>query len=235
MSKGVKSVSSKVIIFGAKEFEKRLKYYIETYSNDKVAAFCVDREYIENDRFCEVPVVAFDEIEEKYPPETYVALVGIGYKNMNSIRAQKTGELQKKHYKLYDFIHPTAAVDPSVILGGGNIVLSNVTIEYNSRIGCGNIFESGTVISHECQVGDFNYFSPGVISGGKVLIGDNCFFGLNATIRSAIKVESYAFAGAGSYLNDNTEKYEVVVPCRNIKLSKKSTEINILYTEKRKI
>ena len=225
-------MGKKIIIFGAKEFEKRLKYYIETYSEDRVNAFCVDRNYLEYNEYCGVPVVAFDEIDKRFPPDTYVALVGIGYKNMNVLRAQKARELQMRNYELYNFVHPTAFVDPTVVLGGGNIILSNVVIEYYSQIGCGNIFESGTVISHECKIGNFNYFSPGVITGGKVLIKDNCFLGLNSTIRSAIKLGSYVLAGAGSYLSKNVENSEVIVPSRNIKLNKKSSEINILFTEK---
>lgn len=220
-----------IILFGAKEFEKRLKYYIETYSENRVRAFCVDKEYMDQDEFCGVPVISTDNITELFPPHSFELLVGIGYRDMNGLRRKKFEEFKSKGYFLYNFIHPSAQIDPSAELGEGNIILSNAVIDYRTRVGNSNIIESGTIISHECDVNSFNYFAPGVVCGGKVHVGNNCFFGLNAVLRSAIKISDHTLIGAGCYLDENSDEYGVYVPERKVKLKKKSTEMNIIYRE----
>lgn len=218
-----------IVLFGATEFEKRLKYYIETFTENRVVAFCVDRDYIIASEFCENPVIALDELPDRYSPENYFALVGIGYKDMNNLRRKKYEQLKLFGYKFYNFVHPKAYIDPSAVLGEGNIIMGNNYIDYKTEIGNGNIIECGNVIAHECKIGDFNYFAPGVSCGGKVIIKNNCFFGLNATIRSAVSIEPYSLIGAGCFISQTTEKYGAYASARSVKLAKKSPEINILY------
>ncbi len=219
----------KIVVFGAKNFEKRLKYYIENYSNDKVCAFCVDEEYLKERELCGLPIVSSKEIISKFPPDEYCMLVGIGYKNMNNLRMKKFNEFATKGYDFYNFIHPSVHIDKTVNLGIGNIIMSNVIFDYESSIGSCNIIECGTIISHECIIGNYNYFSPGVVVGGKAIIENNCFVGLNSTIRSAVKLRAYSLVGAGCYVDENTVEYGVYVPIKKTRLSKKSVDMEIIY------
>lgn len=219
----------KVVIFGAKEFECRLKYYIDNYTDDKVSAFCVDEQYRTESVFCGVPVICSYEICSMYPPEGYEMLVGIGYKNMNDLRMQKTVWAKLLGYRLYNLIHRTAFLDKSVSLGGGNIILGNVFIDYKTQIGDGNIIEIGTHIAHECKIGNYNYLSPKTLLGGKVILGNNNFCGLGSIVRSAVNVESYVLLGAASYADRKVGANSVIVPARSKKLYKESREMEILY------
>ena len=222
----------KVIIFGAKEFEKRLKYYIDNFTNDEVSCFCVDRDYLQCTVFCDCSVVTTDKIEKLYPTSDYMFLIGIGYKGMNEIRKKKYEEFIKKGYRPYNLIHRNAFVDPSVKMGGGNIILAHVTVDYNVEFGDGNIIEIGSSIAHECIIGNYNYISPNVVLGGKVCIRDCCFLGLNSTIRSAITLHDKVLVGAGAYINESVFDKSVIVPCRSKVLNYQSDEMNIMYREK---
>ncbi|WP_373155547.1 acetyltransferase [Clostridium sp. AUH-JLR23] len=222
----------KIIIFGLTDFEKRLKYYIEKYTNDQVVAFTVNKQFIKLKTFEGKPVIDFESIESYYNIEEYEILIGIGYKDMNSLRKRIVLEAIDKGYKLYTFIHPNSLIDDSVCIDEGNIIMSGVIIDYNVKIGKSNIIEIGCNIAHETLINDYNYFAPSVSIGGKVKIKNNSFFGLNATIRSAITVNNYSLIGAGCYLNKSTKEYGVYVPAKSTLLKKNSTEINILYEER---
>lgn len=218
-----------VVIFGAKEFEKRLKHYIENYTNDKVVAFCVDPQYRTESEFCEIPVIGSDVVSKEYPSDKYEILVGIGYKNMNELRKQKSIWAKGEGYHLYNLVHSTAFIDKTVSMGEGNIILGGVFIDYKSQIGDGNIIEIGSNISHECRIGNYNYLSPRTVLGGKVKLGDNNFAGINSVLRSNINVSNYALLGASSYTDKDVDPESVIVPARSIKLNKKSFEMKLLY------
>ena len=49
----------------------------------------MDKAYIKCETLCGVPVVAFEDIEKAYPPDKFKMLIGIGYKDMNSLRELK--------------------------------------------------------------------------------------------------------------------------------------------------
>lgn len=222
---------SKVIIFGAKDFEKRLKYYIDNFTNDTVSCFCVDKEYLQYTKWCNCPVVSTEKLESLYHVSCYKVLVGIGYKNMNEVRKEKCKEFKEKGYELYNLIHRDAFVDPSVKMGGSNIILAKVVIDYNVEIGEGNIVEIGTNIAHECKIGNYNYVSPGVVLGGKVRMKDCCFLGLNSTIRSAITLNDKVLVGAGAFVNETVLAEKVLVPHKSKELNYTSKEMNIMYRE----
>lgn len=219
----------KVIIFGASTFEERLAHIIKEQGKDEVVAFCVDQEYRREKKAYGYPVLIPEELQEKYSPTECEILVGLGYKEMNSIRAKKCDFFINQNYNLYNFIHDTVYIEPSVVLGQGNIIFANVTIDYRSNIGNGNIFEVGTTIAHECSIGNYNYFAPRVTLGGKVNVTNKSFWGIGSIGRSAIEVQESALIGAGAYVDKDVSASVVIVPQRSKALSKKSSEMNILY------
>ena len=50
-------------------------------------------------------------------------------------------------------------------------------------------------------------FMPLLKSSNNVSITNNCFFGANCTIKNGVKVSSYTFVGASTYINKDTSDY----------------------------
>lgn len=219
-------MTRKCIIFGATNFTAMMRYHLESYGNMHVAAFCVDKEYISKPVFDELPVVAFEDCLDKFPPSEYSMLIGLGYKNMNNTRKVKFKEAKKLGYNLTSFIHPSAIISDNVTLGEGNIILENTVISYKSSIGNGNIIWNGCVLSHEIILGNYNYIAPGVTIGGGATLIDNCFIGMNSVIGGHIVLQNHTLVGAMSFVNSNTKSFEVYVPPKTYKLDNKiSTDI----------
>ena len=65
-----------IIIFGANDFGRILKYYLEE-DNDprKICAFTMNKEYIKDDTFCGLPIIPFEEINSTYSPDEYEILI----------------------------------------------------------------------------------------------------------------------------------------------------------------
>lgn len=215
----------KCIIFGITSFAKMVRYYVEKYSEIKIAAYAVDCEYKTNNIFDGLPVVEFETIEENYPPEDYSFILALGYKRMNESRKQKYQIIKKKGYKLENFIHPSVVQDCPE-MGEGNIIFENVTLAYGVKIGNANIIWNGCQISHESIVGDFNFFSGGSLIAGMTVVKNNCFLGINSAVCGGRILEDYTLIGAGCYMNNSSKPYGVYVPARSLCLeNKKSIEM----------
>ncbi len=217
----------KIIIFGNHEFAKMMAEYIQKFTNDEVCYFTVNKEYIKDSEILGLPVIEFENIENKFNKSEYKFLITLGYNKMNSLRESIFGQVQEKGYKIASFIHPTASINTKEI-GIGNIFLENVFIGPYSKIGNGNIFWNGVNISHNASIKNYNYFSPSTTFAGNVKVSNNCFFGTNCTVKNGINISNKTLIGAGCYLNKDTLNNEVYVPAKAVKLDKNSSQIELV-------
>lgn len=213
-----------IVILGNTDFGRMLKYYIELDDDRKIEAFTVSREYIEKDTFCDLPVVAFEDIENFYPPEKYEILLAIGNSKMNDVRKKMFYECKKKGYTIATYIHSSCSVHTKDI-GEGNIILENCLLYPFSKLGKCNLLWDHVSISHDCEVGDFNTFASYSDLCGYVKIGNNGYFGKHCII-DVPEIADYTLVGAAAYAKVKTKEYDVVVPVRSFVLeNKKSTDL----------
>lgn len=211
-----------IIVFGTTVFSEMMCYYIQRFTDKKVYAYCIDKDGIVETSKGDLNVVAFEEIEALYPPEFHEILLTIGYTKMNTTRKKKYNEIKQKGYTLAGFIHPYADID-TLVIGEGNIFLSQSTVGPYAKIGNSNVILNGCNISHHTTLGDFNWFAPSSTIAGDVEIGSNCFFGANSTVRDGVTVGDYTLLGAGTYLNESSHPHSVYVPQRSVLLSDKDS------------
>jgi hypothetical protein len=62
---------AKIIVFGVLDTAELAHYYLTHDSEHEVVAFAVNRQYIEQDTFHSLPVVAFEDVETIFPPSEY--------------------------------------------------------------------------------------------------------------------------------------------------------------------
>lgn len=75
---------NKLIIFGIGDFANQLFYYLNNDSSYEVVAFCADKKYIDKTVFNNLPVYAFEEINNFYKTSEVKFLAAIGYSNMRA-------------------------------------------------------------------------------------------------------------------------------------------------------
>lgn len=214
-----------IVILGNNDFGRLLNYYISVDDSRQVVAFTVNKEYINENTFCELPVVPFEDVESIYPPREYEILIAIGNSKMNDVRKKMYYECKKKGYKVASYIHSSCSIHTKDI-GEGNILLENCLLYPYSKLGNGNLLWDHVLISHDCIVGDFNTFSSYADLCGYVKIGNNGYFGKHCILNDYMEVADYTLVGAAAYAKGKTEEYDVVVPARSIILeNKKSTDL----------
>lgn len=200
----------KLIIFGIGDIAEVAKYFFDHDSDYSVCAFVLDKDYIQSDEFCGLPLVCFDEVAEKYPPTEYDAFVSIGYSKMNKIRQLKYEAMKALGYSMASYISSKATVliDRDKI-GDNCFLLEDNTIQPFVTIGNNVTLWSGNHIGHHVSIGDHVFISSHVVLSGRASVGDNSFVGVNATVNDHIKIADHCIIGSGALITRDTGAGEV--------------------------
>ena len=216
---------NEIIIFGTGEFAQEIFLYLEKFSEFKVVAFTIHKEFIKEEKLYEKPIIPFEEIENNYSPNEVSMIICVGFSKMNKKREKIFLEVKNKNYKLENFIHPSNYVWDELEIGENCIILENNVIRPHVKIGNDVIIENNNVISHHCIIKDHCYITSQTIIAGHVTIESNCFLGINCTIRNRIKIEKESLIGAGAVILKNTKEKEVY-SANTVMLSRKSNELD---------
>lgn len=217
---------SKIIIFGTGDIAQIANYYFDIDSEHEVVAFTVNQEYLKEDTFEGKPVVAFEELEKKYPVTEFQLFIALSYSKMNKIREAKYHEAKAKGYTLVSYISSKCSYMSQYPCGDNCFIFEDNTIQPFVKLGNNITLWSGNHIGHHSIIHDHNFISSHVVISGHCEIKSNCFLGVNATLHNNVVIEKETLLAAGAIISKNTAEKEVYLPAKSILLGKKSDELN---------
>lgn len=212
---------AKIVIFGTQDFAQLAHYYLTHDSEHKVVAFCVDKTYIPNNKVCfGLPVVAFEDVENIYPPTDFDFFAPMAPNQMNQLRKEVYHKIKQKGYKLISYISSKATLFNNPI-GDNCFILENNTIQPFVTVGNNVVLWSGNHIGHHSHIHDHVMFTSHVVLSGHCNVEKYSVLGVNATIRDAITIAEGTFVGMAASIIKNTEPWMVYVgsPAKAIKKS----------------
>ena len=215
----------KVIIFGTGELAQRIFFYLKD-SDDQVIAFCANKSKIDKEELLGVPVIAFENIEKKFPPSEFSIFIALAYSEMNKKRTKFFNQAKNKGYELYSFIHPSTKIWDEFEMGENCFILANNVIQPFVKIGNNVLIGSNNLISHNTTIGDNCFIASNVTMGGHITVGKNCFVGLSATINQRIKIGNECIIGAGTIISKDINDKEVYAENSSKKLPQSSDQIS---------
>lgn len=203
-------MKKELIIFGLTDAAQMAHFYFTKDSDYEVVAFTVDKIYADRAEFCGLPVVAFEEVAAKYPPDRYAMFLALGYSKVNQIRREKYFAAKELGYELASYISSRASVFAGSI-GDNCFIFEDNTIQPFVRIGNNVTLWSGNHIGHHTVIGDHCFLASHIVVSGRVTIGERCFLGVNATLRDNITVGEQCVIGAGTLLLGDAEPKGVYI------------------------
>ena len=218
---------SKIVIFGLGDIAELAHYYFTNDSQHDVVGFTVDKAYLEQDKFCGLPVVPFENIKDIYTPETNRMFIALSYARMNQIRSEKVTEAKKMGYRLVSYVSSRATVFPDLRGKENCFILEDNTIQPFVKIGNNVTLWSGNHIGHHTEIGDNTFVSSHVVISGGVKVGENCFFGVNSTVHDHLEISDYTLIAAGALVRKNTEPRGVYVGSPAKKMPTPSTALKL--------
>jgi sugar O-acyltransferase (sialic acid O-acetyltransferase NeuD family) len=195
----------KLVIFGSGDIAQLAHYYFSTDSNYEVVAFTVDADYLTKCDFCGLPVVAFEEIADRYSPDAHEIFIALSYSKLNEVRKEKYLAAKALGYRLASYVSSRCTVLNVSKIGENCFILEDNTVQPFVSIGNNVTLWSGNHIGHHSTIHDHCFIASHVVISGGVEIDESCFIGVNATLRDHIKVGAKCVIGAGALLLGDAE------------------------------
>lgn len=198
-----------LVIFGCGDIGQLAHFYFTTDTDRTLAGFTIDAAFKTTDTFCELPVVTFDQVTERFPPATHDLFVAVSYNQLNQLRATKVAEARAKGYALATYCSSRATVLTREPIGDNCFILEDNTVQPFVKIGHNVTLWSGNHIGHHSTIEDDCFITSHVVISGGVRIGPKCFIGVNATLRDHITIGESSIIGAGALILRNVRPHSL--------------------------
>ncbi|WP_044529306.1 acetyltransferase [Herbaspirillum sp. B65] len=195
----------KLVIVGDSAFAEVAYEYFTYDSTYEVVAFAVEALYLSKSELFGLPVVALEDIEQRFPPsevEFYAALV---YTKLNRLRTRLYQAMKDKGYRPASYISSRAFVWPNVSLGEHCFIFEDNTVQAFSKIGNNVVLWSGNHIGHHSEIEDNCFISSHVVVSGFCKVGANTFMGVNAALGNNLSVGQDNWIGPSVTLISDTQ------------------------------
>jgi UDP-3-O-[3-hydroxymyristoyl] glucosamine N-acyltransferase len=155
----------KVVIFGTEKLATLTWYALSHDSPHEVAGFTVDAAYRAEDRKHGLPVVAFEDLEQSFPPAETALIAPIGLNVMAGLLAARLQDARKRGYAAISYVSSRAITSPDLVIGQSCLIFAGTTVE-----------PFGVMIEERCFIG------VGAVVLPKVRIARGCFIAAGAHV-----------------------------------------------------
>ncbi len=217
-------MKNKVVIFGVLDTAELAHWYLENDSAYEVIAFTVNQSYLNETSFKGLPVVAFERLEETYPPADFLLFAPMTGVKMNTVRKKIYEEGKCKGYEFISYVSSKATVCQNKI-GENCFILEDNTLQPFTEIGNNVVMWSGNHIGHHGKIEDHVFFTSHVVLSGHCHVKERAWFGVNATIRDYITVGEGCLIAMGAVVTKSTEDDGFYMGSPAKKQEKKAMEV----------
>jgi sugar O-acyltransferase (sialic acid O-acetyltransferase NeuD family) len=212
------SESSEIVIVGAGEQAEIACEYFSHDSPHTVAGFAVEAAFRDRDELFDRPVVDFESVAERFPPERFRAFVAISSTHLNRVRTRLYRQVKSLGYRCESYVSSHAFVWRDVEIGENSFIFENNVLQYGVRVGDNVILWSGNHVGHQTAIANNVFVASHAVISGFCKIGDSCFVGVNSCFADGVSVAPDCVVGAGAVVVKDTEERGVYVgnPARRL-------------------
>ncbi|WP_248313229.1 acetyltransferase [Bosea sp. F3-2] len=201
-----------IVIFGVGNIAELAAFYLTRDAGRRVAGFTVDAAYLSEPSWNGYPVVAWEEVEQRFPPGSTDVFVAVSYTKLNKFRRDKVAEARAKGYGIASYVSSRATIFEDFVAQPNQFILEDNTIQPFARIGENVTLWSGNHIGHHSAIAEDTFIASHVVVSGGVTIGPRCFIGVNVTIRDHVTIGADCVIGAGSLVLSDIPDNSVLSP-----------------------
>ena len=195
----------KVVILGIGSTAQNVASILSKDKNFAIIGFTDKDNKSKHKKILGIDVVgSHDLLKDLFREGVSGAVVAIGD---NNVRERYFHKLKEIGFEMINVIHPSALIDPSVVIKEGVIISPGCIVSPMVKIESNSILEAGVIIGANTQIADNVYIGIGCsISGGSV-IKRNVFLTSGCSIAPFVKIGKNANVPPGvSIVKDIPDK-----------------------------
>jgi len=196
----------RVVVFGTGDFARIAHVYLRDDSAHEVVAFTVHDEYRASKEFAGLPLVPFEQLEDRYSPGEFGMFVAIGFSRVNRARREVYDACKARGYELISYVSSRVMRSQETQIGDNCFIFEANVVQPFVRIGSDVVLWSGNHIGHDSTIDDHCFVASHAVISGNVSVGASCFIGVNATIRDGVKIAPDCVIGAGALIMHDTKQ-----------------------------
>jgi UDP-perosamine 4-acetyltransferase len=155
------------------------------------------------------PVLGDDSIlDREFANGRRHLFVGIGN---NHRRLELVQKFEALGWTLPVLIHPSAVIDPTVVVGSGTLITAGAVVNVDASIESACIVNTGASVDHDCVVEAGCHIAPGARLCGTVRMGRGSMLGVGAVVIPGLTIGEGALVGAGASVVTNIPANAVAV------------------------
>lgn len=202
--------TDKIIIFGVNDLAELAHYYLLNdlvlgCESPTIVAFTLNKEFLKEDTFKSLPVIAFEELENQFPPAECKLFAPLAD---NVLRERVYNDGRRRGYKFISYVSSKCTNFASKI-GENCFILEDNTLQPFTTIGNNVVLWSGNHIGHHGIIEDSVFFTSHVVMSGHCHIKKGAFLGVNSTLRDGITIGENSIIGMGSVVTKNVPSNEI--------------------------
>jgi len=201
----------KLVIVGDSAFAEIAYEYFAHDSEYNVVGFSVEQQYLKRDLLFGLPVVAFEQVQDRFSPAGHSFFAANVYTQKNQLRTRLYSAAKEKGYTPASYISPHAFVWRNVKVGEHCFIFENNVVQPFVTIGSNVVLWSGNHIGHHSTIMDHCFISSHVVVSGFCKVGQSCFMGVNSTVANNINIGNNCIVGAGALVLSDVEDDQTVV------------------------
>jgi sugar O-acyltransferase (sialic acid O-acetyltransferase NeuD family) len=196
----------RIVIVGAGEQADIAYEYFTHDSPHEVVAFAVEAAYLEVPEHEGLPVIALEELPERFPPSRHQAFVAIAAQQLNRVRRRLFDHVKAQGYTCASFVSPHAFVWRNVTIGENCFVFEHNVLQHHVTIGDNCVLWSGNHLGHRTVVEEDVFMASHVVVSGYCRIGARSFVGVNSTFGDGLSIAEDSVIGAGAVVVRSIEE-----------------------------
>jgi sugar O-acyltransferase (sialic acid O-acetyltransferase NeuD family) len=200
----------RLIVVGDSLFAEIAYEYFTHDSDCEVVAFAVERAHLKRDQLFDLPVVAFEEMHERYAPAEHSFYAAAGYGQLNRLRTRLYQEAKAKGYTPASYVSSRAFVWRNVQMGEHCFIFENNVVQPFVQLSANCVLWSGNHIGHHSRIGANCFISSHVVISGSCEVGENCFFGVNSTVADGVRIPRDCLIGANSLITRDLAENQLI-------------------------
>lgn len=202
---------SRLVLFGAGRGAAVAHRFFAADTSHHVVGFAVDATQLSASEYRGLPLVAFEEVERHFPPETCRMHVLLGYQQMNALRQRKFEAAKAKGYTLESYVASDIFRVEPIAVGENCFILDNQSISLDVTIGDNVVMWSSNHIGDMTTIESHAWIASHVTVAANVKIGQRAFLGIGATVTNHVTIGEESFVGANLMVSSDTEPRSVQV------------------------